>query len=141
MLCACLLQSDLQRVCPPVAGLSVLPLITKTFLRRSTAACSYSPVRVPSFSLRQTSDFIKCFVEVADPRLHQVPSRQSVWTFMNSSMRLDVTRVCLQRASVWMKTSVFGCIDDGVVVLLVRAQFIQDVRNGHSMLLAVLSSL
>ena len=33
-------------------------------------------------------------------------------------------------------TSVFGCNDDGVV-LLVRAQFIQDVRNGHSMLLAV----
>ena len=38
------------------------------------------------------------------------------------------------------ETSVFGCNDDGVV-LLVRAQFIQDVRNGHSMLLAVLSSL
>ena len=37
-------------------------------------------------------------------------------------------------------TSVFGCNDDGVV-LLVRAQFIQDVRNGHSMLLAALSSL
>ena len=36
--------------------------------------------------------------------------------------------------------SVFGCNDDGVV-LLVRAQFIQDVRNGHSMLLAVLISL
>ena len=37
-------------------------------------------------------------------------------------------------------TSVFGCNDDGVV-LIVRAQFFQDVRNGHSMLLAVLSSL
>ena len=33
-------------------------------------------------------------------------------------------------------TSVFGCNDDGVV-LLVPAQFIQDVRNVHSMLLAV----
>ena len=41
--------------------------------RRSTAACSYSPVRVLSFSLRKASDFFKCFVEVADPRLHQVP--------------------------------------------------------------------
>ena len=38
------------------------------------------------------------------------------------------------------ETSVFGCNDDGVV-LLVRAQFIQGVRDGHSMLLAVLSSL
>ena len=37
-------------------------------------------------------------------------------------------------------TSVFGCNDDDVV-LLVPAQFIQDVHNGHSMLLAVLSSL
>ena len=34
--------------------------------RRSTAACSYSPVR-------KASDFDKCFVEVADPRLHPVP--------------------------------------------------------------------
>ena len=67
--------------------------------RRSTAACSYSSVRVPSFSLQKTSDFIECFVEVADPRLHPVPSRQSNWTFMSSSMRIDVTRVCLQRAS------------------------------------------
>ena len=32
------------------------------------------------------------------------------------------------------ETSVFGCNDDGVV-LLVRAQFSQDVRNGHSLLL------
>ena len=32
------------------------------------------------------------------------------------------------------ETSVFGCNDDGVV-LLVRAQFIQDVRNGHCLLL------
>ena len=38
------------------------------------------------------------------------------------------------------ETSVFGCNDDGVV-LLVRAQFVQDVRSGHSMLLAALSSL
>ena len=37
-------------------------------------------------------------------------------------------------------TSVFGCNDDGVV-LLVPAQFLQDVRNGHSMLIAVLSFL
>ena len=29
------------------------------------------------------------------------PSRQSDWTFMSSSMRLDVTSVCLQRASGW----------------------------------------
>ena len=36
------------------------------------------------------------------------------------------------------ETSVFGCNDDGTV-LLVRAQFVQDVRDGHSMLLAVLS--
>ena len=43
---------------------------------------------------------------------------------MSSSLRPDVV------------TSVFGCNDDGVM-LLVRAQFIQDVRNGHSMLLAV----
>ena len=34
------------------------------------------------------------------------------------------------------ETSVFGCNDNGVV-LLARAQIIQDVRNGHSMLLAV----
>ena len=34
------------------------------------------------------------------------------------------------------ETSVFGCNDEGVV-LLVRAQFIQDVRNVHSMLLTV----
>ena len=34
------------------------------------------------------------------------------------------------------ETSVFECNDDGVV-LLVCAQFIQDVRNDHSMLLAV----
>ena len=34
------------------------------------------------------------------------------------------------------ETSVCGCNDDGVV-LLVRAQFIQDVHNVHSMLLAV----
>ena len=33
-------------------------------------------------------------------------------------------------------TSVFGCNNDGVV-LLVRAQFIQDARKDHSMLLAV----
>ena len=32
------------------------------------------------------------------------------------------------------ETSVFGCNDEGVV-LLVRAQFVQDLRNGHSMLL------
>ena len=38
------------------------------------------------------------------------------------------------------ETSVFGCNDDGVV-LLVRAQFIHDVRGGHSILLAALSSL
>ena len=37
-------------------------------------------------------------------------------------------------------TSVFGC-NDGGVVLIVRAQYIQDVHNGHSMLLAVLISL
>ena len=35
--------------------------------------------------------------------------------------------------------SVLGCNGDGVV-LIVRARFIQDVRNGHSMLLAVLIS-
>ena len=34
------------------------------------------------------------------------------------------------------ETSVFGCNDNGVV-LLVRAQFIQDVRDGHSIPLAV----
>ena len=53
---------------------------------------------------------------------------------MSSSMRLDVTR-CLPSTRRWMDgTSVFECNDDGVV-LIVRAQFIQDVRNGHSMLL------
>ena len=50
-------------------------------------------------------------------------------------MRLDVTRVCLQRANGWMKP-VFRCNDDGVV-LIVPAQLIQDVHNVHSMLLAV----
>ena len=93
------------------------------------APCSYSPVR-------KASDFDKCFIEVADPRLHQYRSlsRQFDRTVISSSMRLDVTRVCLQRANGWMKTSVFGCNDDGVM-LLVSAQFIQDVHNGLSVLL------
>ena len=47
-------------------------------LRRSMATCSYSPVRVPSFSLQKTSEFIECFVEVADPRLHPVPQTSPV---------------------------------------------------------------
>ena len=38
------------------------------------------------------------------------------------------------------ETSVFGCNGDGAV-LIVRTQFNQEVRNGHSMLLAVLISL
>ena len=101
--------------------------------RRSTAACSHSPVRVPSFSLRKTYDFDTCFLEVADPRLYQVPQTFSpVWLDLHELVNAPSTHQ-------WMdETSVFGCNDDGVV-LLVRAQFVQDVRNGHSMLLAVLA--
>ena len=36
---------------------------------------------------------------IRDCTQYRGPSRQSDWTFMSSSMRLDVTRLCLQRAS------------------------------------------
>ena len=117
MLCACLLQSDIQGVCPPVAGPSVFPLISKTFLHLA---------QIHGRLLTSSSASLKLLIR--DCTQYRRPSRQSDWTFMSSSMRLDIG------------TCVFGCNDDGVV-LLFPAQFIQDAHNDHSMLLAVLRSL
>ena len=68
---------------------SVLPIVSKTFLRLAQIHSSL-------FILACTK--------------YRRPSRQSDWTFMSSSMRLDVTRVCLQRASGWMKPLCSGAM-------------------------------
>ena len=52
-------------------------------------------------------------------------------------MRLDVTPCLPSTRQRMVETSVFRCNDDGVV-LFVRAQFIQAIRDGYSMLLSLL---
>ena len=65
-----------------MAGPSILPLISKTFLRLAQIHGSLFILTCQSTKLlategygrlRKASDFIMCFVEVADPRLHPVP--------------------------------------------------------------------
>ena len=56
-------------------------------------------IRLSGRLLTSTSASLKLLIR--DCTQYRRPSRHSDWTFMSSSMRLDVIRVCLQRASGW----------------------------------------
>ena len=85
-----------------MAGSSVFPLISKTFLRLAQIHGKLFILACPSTKLLAallTSSSASLKLLIRDCTKYRRLSRQSDWTFTSSSMRLDVTRVCLQRPS------------------------------------------